>query len=75
MRRLALLLILMLIFVLPSIAQDNEQTAYEIALERIEEARVSGATFLELGGLGLTELPPELWELTDLQTLTLQKII
>jgi antitoxin (DNA-binding transcriptional repressor) of toxin-antitoxin stability system len=49
-------------------SQDNS-TPYEIALQRIEEARVSGARILNLDGLGLTELPPEIGSLIHLQEL------
>jgi hypothetical protein len=70
MRRFAFLFILLL-FVLPSFAQEEEQTPYEIALQRIEEARVSGATRLELQYLGLIELPPEIGNLVNLHVLYL----
>jgi hypothetical protein len=49
-------LILILLCVLPIQAQDD-LTPYEVALQKIEEARVSGATSLDLSGLGLAELP------------------
>jgi Leucine-rich repeat (LRR) protein len=39
------------------------------ALALIEEAKANKATFLDLGNLGLTELPDELFELTDLEML------
>jgi hypothetical protein len=70
MKRFSLLFILLL-FVLPSFAQEEEQTPYEIALQRIEEARVSGADVLNLNGLGLTELPPEIGSLINLHRLYL----
>ena len=41
------------------------------ALRRIEDARAEGATELNLMGLELEELPPELWELTSLTQLYL----
>jgi internalin A len=62
-------LLLMCMFAVPAAAQ--EQTPYEIALQRIEEARLSGAMELDLSGLGLTELPPELWQLRNLRWLNL----
>lgn len=65
-----LILLLCFSWILPLQAQDD-LTPYEIALQRIEEARVSEATELDLSYLGLTELPPELWELTNLQWLSL----
>jgi hypothetical protein len=68
MRRFALLLILF-ILVLPSLAQDSTSTPYEIALQRIEEARVSGTIYLFLNQLDLEELPPELFNLTNLHEL------
>jgi Leucine Rich Repeat (LRR) protein len=55
-------------WILPLQAQDN---ASEIALQRIEAARVSGATELSLSWLGLRELPAELWQLTHLEILYL----
>ena len=42
------------------------QTPEEIAKERIEEARRTGATYLSLSGLNLTRLPPEIGQLTQL---------
>jgi Leucine-rich repeat (LRR) protein len=71
MRRIIILAIL-LFLCLPSIAQEDEQTPYEIALQRIQEAEVSGATVLDLSGLGLTELPPEIGSLRSLETLNLE---
>jgi internalin A len=51
-------------------AQD-EPTPYEIALQRIEEARQSGAIELDLSRLGLSELPPEIGQLRNLRMLVL----
>jgi Leucine-rich repeat (LRR) protein len=48
------------------VSAQNEQTPYEIALQRIEEARVSGATELDLGSFGLSTLPPEIGVLENL---------
>jgi internalin A len=62
-------LLLVCLFAVPAAAQ--EQTPYNIALQLIEEARVSGATELDLSDLGLTELPPELWQLNNLRWLNL----
>jgi Leucine-rich repeat (LRR) protein len=45
--------------------------AYREAEQRIEAARESGATELDLSGLGLTELPDSIANLTALQTLDL----
>jgi internalin A len=69
--RCVLLLALLLCLSLPSLAQDNSPTPYEIALQRIEEEEASGATELDLHGLGLTELPPEIGNLTRLEILAL----
>jgi Leucine-rich repeat (LRR) protein len=70
MRRL-LFLALLFCFTLPNLAQENEQTPYEIALQRINEAEANGETQLFLSGLGLTELPPEIGNLSNLQGLYL----
>jgi internalin A len=43
--------------------------AYRKAEERIAEARRTGARTIVLSGLGLTELPVSLWQLTQLQQL------
>jgi Leucine-rich repeat (LRR) protein len=47
-----------------TLAQDDALTPYEIALERILEAERTGATYLDLSGLQLTKLPPEIGNLT-----------
>lgn len=64
-----LTLILLMLFTLPTTmlhAQDDDSDdGYAIALERIQDAQESGATELDLQALGLTELPPELFELSD----------
>jgi internalin A len=64
-------LLLCFLLALPVFAQDDAQTPYEIALQRIEEARSSGAISLDLSGLGLTELPSEIGNLTQLLSLSL----
>jgi internalin A len=71
MRRLLALCLVCLIVALPLHAQDDEPTPYEIALQRIEEARVTGATELNLCCLGLTEIPPEIGDLQGLEYLAL----
>ena len=45
----------------------------ELALERIRAAAASGSKGLDLSGIGLTELPDELWELTQLTSLKLSR--
>jgi hypothetical protein len=55
-----ILLLCLLVFTHISLAQDETQTPYGIALERILEADRIGATTLDLTGLGLTELPLKL---------------
>jgi hypothetical protein len=51
-------------------AQDTP-TPYEIALARIQEVQTSGATELNLSGMGLEALPPEIGDLANLQYLHL----
>jgi internalin A len=68
--RWILLLLLLLCLTLPLHAQDNP-TGYDIALQRIEEAAASGATELFLRRLRLTQLPPEVMQLNNLQVLNL----
>lgn len=51
---------------------DNTlKTSEEIAIERIEEARKTGAISLDLSGLGLTALPIEIRGLTNLKSLNI----
>ena len=50
--------------------QRGPEAAYQEALQRIEDARQSGATELDLTHRGLTTLPPEIGQLTALQRLT-----
>lgn len=45
--------------------------SYEIAQQRIAEARRTNSPRLNLSSLGLTELPPELFDLTNLRVLWL----
>ena len=53
---------------------DDPNLAYEEALRRIEEARVNGTTQLDLINIPLEKLPPEIGQLTNLQTLQLLNI-
>jgi internalin A len=59
------LLCLMISF--PLYAQDDTLTPYQIALQKIETARETNASELYLGQL--TELPPEIGQLTNLRIL------
>src|SRR5690349_13016088 len=63
-----ILILACFLFVLPSLAQGD---AYQIALQRIEEARLTNAETLYLDGLHLTELPPEIGQLGELRVLIL----
>jgi internalin A len=49
----------------------EEQKAYDTAVARIAQAEREGKTELDLSGLGLTELPPEIGRLTGLRVLEL----
>lgn len=51
--------------------QAQEQTPYEITLERILEAERTGAIELDLMFIDLTQLPPEIGNLSNLQELWL----
>jgi Leucine-rich repeat (LRR) protein len=51
----------------------QQETPEEIAEERIEEARKSKATHLNLAGLGLTELPSSIGQLAQLQSLDVSR--
>jgi internalin A len=49
----------------------EEQKAYDKALKRIEECRRKGDKELNLAGLRLKRLPPEIWQLGSLKELVL----
>jgi Leucine-rich repeat (LRR) protein len=66
-KRLLILIGLVLLCVVPLAAQDD--AGYQEALRRIEEARVSGATELNLAWTSLRALPPEISQLKNLQVL------
>ncbi len=53
--------------------ERKKKTGYEIALERIEEAKRTRATALSLGGLWLDEIPSEIGELVKLTHLNLSE--
>jgi internalin A len=63
-------LLIVLLFVGIASAQESP---YEIALQRIEEAEARGARELDLCCLGLTELPSELFTLSSVEYLYLQR--
>ena len=65
-----ILLCLLLCLTIPVYAQDDP-TPYDIALQRIQAAADSGATELDLSDLELTQLPPEIGQLSNLQWLYL----
>jgi len=50
---------------------DTGAAYYDQVLGRIQEAKDSGATELDLSEIGLVELPPEIGQLTKLQVLNL----
>ncbi|MCA9891279.1 MAG: hypothetical protein KC546_23040, partial [Anaerolineae bacterium] len=76
MKRLFLLILTLLLT--SGLVATQEQSPYDIALERIEAARISGATELYFSSSsfssGLESLPPELFELTELTHLYLHII-
>lgn len=52
-------------------AQEDAQTPYEIALQRIEEAQERDFLRIDLAGLELDHLPPEIGQLTNVRQLWL----
>jgi internalin A len=69
--KLITLVIVLVLLVVQSAQAQDEPSPYDIALQRIEEARHSNATGLYLAELGLTQLPPEIGQLSSLQELAL----
>ncbi len=51
---------------------STSESPEQIALDRIEKARRTKLLHLNLGGLGITHLPPEIGQLSSLQELYLQ---
>ena len=73
-KRLLWGLILLVLWVMPVQAQyyfSDPNVAYQEALRRIEDARVSGATELNLAGFGLQDVPPEISQLINVKNLYL----
>ncbi|MEM1010886.1 MAG: COR domain-containing protein [Planctomycetota bacterium] len=52
-------------------SKGEGRTGYEEAKARIRKAAAKRSRELNLGGLGLTSLPPEIWQLTALQVLVI----
>lgn len=73
MQRTVLALIIFLVIAVVASAQDDVPTPYEIALERIEEARINESTKLSLARLSLETLPSEIGNLTNLRILWLEQ--
>jgi hypothetical protein len=77
MKKLIVVVILLVVMVVPVWSQELSpaEQNYQRALAKIEEARVSGATELDLSGnssfYNLEQLPPEIRNLTNLQYLSL----
>ena len=74
MRRLWLMvgmLALMLVSGRSPLHAQAEDAAYQEALRRIQAAGQSNASELDLSGLNLTALPPEIGHLAQLSTLNL----
>jgi hypothetical protein len=66
MKRWILICVCLLVMAVPLRAQDD---GYAEAQRRIDEALASGATELDLSGLGLTKLPDSIGQLMNLQNL------
>jgi hypothetical protein len=71
MRKILLIVCLLLTMSSLTLAQGVDLIPYAIALERIAEAERTEALSLDLSGLGLSEVPPEIGNLTNLQILYL----
>jgi Leucine-rich repeat (LRR) protein len=71
--RLLLSLLVALLLIAVVNAQEESQTPYEIALQRIQEAEASGTRYLVLRGIGLEVLPSEIGNLSNLQMLDLSE--
>lgn len=71
-KRLVMICLMLMGGIVNSIAQDEAQTPYDIALKKILEAEQTGTDVLWLSETGLTELPPEIGNLTSLKFLHLE---
>jgi Leucine-rich repeat (LRR) protein len=58
---------------LASTTRTQATSPYELALERITAAEANGQSSLDLKGMGLTELPPEIGKLSHLTQLNLNR--
>lgn len=74
MRRLLIVLSIFWLMNMFVSAQDD-LSPYEVALERIAQADASGAIVLNLNYLGLSEIPPEIVNLPNLEALYLAAMI
>lgn len=63
--------ILMSLALIGLVQAQNNPSPNEVALQRIRASQASGRGSLSLAGLGITELPPEIGNLTNLETLWL----
>lgn len=71
-KRLVMMCLMLMGGIVNSIAQDEIQNHYEIALKKILQAEQTGTDVLWLSEMGLTELPPEIGNLTSLKFLHLE---
>ena len=69
MRRFLTVFVFLLMATSAAYAQETQASPYDIALARIEAAAQTDATLLDLSDLGLTALPSEIGQLTNLRAL------
>src|SRR5689334_13431020 len=53
--------------------EQEDKSSEEVASDLIEETLQHGATELDLSEMGLSQLPPEIWQLTHLERLNLSR--